>query len=121
MATSTLFSGIGYGQNQAGPTVPANTIVNAGGLVTKAGFTLTVTPATGYAEAVVNYGPDGVMYPGQLTVYDAPGAPTGILQEHRLHGAALSPASGGNDGAQYFTAELMKIAPGCTATLTVTY
>lgn len=121
MTTSTLISSVPYPQNLAGPPVPANSVVNAGALVEHAEFTLSVTPSTGWAEASINWGPDGVGYPGQMTVYEAPTGTGTTTMGARIHSCPLSPASGGNDGAQYFKAELMKVSPGATATLTVTY
>lgn len=121
MTTATLFSSIGYNQNASGPPVPANTVVNAGNFVERVTFTLTVTPSTGWARAAINWGPDGVNYPGQMSIEEAPTGTGTQTETHRIHGAALSPASGGNDGAQYFKAELMTIAPGATATLTMMY
>jgi hypothetical protein len=121
MTTQTLFSGISYNQNRAGPPVPANTVVNAGALVTHVEFALTVTPSTGWAEAQINWGPDGVNFPGQMTIYEAPTGNGTTTLGVRPHGGALEPAAGGNDGAQYFKAELTKIAPGAAATLTATY
>ena len=72
MASATLFSTLGSNQNQAGPPVPALTVVDAGGVVERATFTLTVTPSTGWAEAWVNCGPDNINYPGQYAIFSAP-------------------------------------------------
>lgn len=118
MTTSTLFSSVPFAQNLAGPPVPTNTVVNAGGLVTHVDFTLTVTPASGWAEASVIWGPDGVNFSGQTAVYCAPGAGS-TTQGFRIH--MNVPVIGGTDGAQYFQAEAMNVSPGATATLTVTY
>lgn len=120
MTTSTLFSTISYNQNEAGPMVPANTIVNAGNLITRAGFTLTVSPVTGWAEASVAWGPDGVNFPGQLSVFENPTGTGTVTVEQRFHGGTNQP-SNTTDGAQYFQARLVTISPGATATLTMAY
>lgn len=123
MTTSTLISAVGQPQNQAGPPVPANAVVNAGALLAKAAFTLVITPATGWGEVAINFGPDGVCYPGNIVVYEAPTGTGTVTQEHRFHSALLEPGAGSApDGAQYFKAEVMSLAPaGATATLTMTY
>jgi hypothetical protein len=121
MTTATLFSSVPAAQNQAGPPNPSNTVVNAGGLVTHADFTLTITPSTGWGQASINWGPDGVNYPGQVVIYEAPTGTGSTTQAWRPHSIALEPAAGGNDGAQYFKAEMMSLSPGATATLTITY
>jgi hypothetical protein len=121
MTTATLFSNVPYGQNLAGPPVPANATVNAGAVLQHADFTLTVTPSSGFAEASVAWGGDGVNYPGQMSVYVAPGSGGSQVHGLRFHSGPLSPASGGKDGAQYFTANLLKLSPGATASLTMTY
>lgn len=122
MTTSTLFSALGSNQNQAGPPVPALTVVNTGGLITRADFTLTVTPTTGWAEAALTYGPDNISFPGQQSIYCSPTAGGTTTEGRRFHGALLEPNAGSApDGAQYFKAELMNVAPGATATLTMTY
>lgn len=120
MTTSTLFSALGYNQNAAGPAVPAATVVNTGGLITKAGFTLTVTPATGWAEAAVSWGPDGVQYPGVRSIFCGPQAGGTTTETHGIHAGTNEPSNTA-DGAQYFVAELVTISPGATATLTMTY
>jgi hypothetical protein len=120
LTTSTLFSTLSYDQNAAGPPVPALTVVNAGGLITRAEFTLTVTPSTGWAEAAVSYGPDGVNFPGTRSLFEAPTGTGSITTEHRFHGGTNQP-SNTTDGAQYFQASLVTISPGATATLTITY
>ena len=123
MTTGTLFSNIGYDQNAGGPPVPAATVVNTGGLITKADFTLTVTPSTGWAEAAVWWGPDNVAWPGMFGIYSAPSGGGTVTETKRFHAAALEPAvqPAANDGPQYFKAELVTISPGATATLTMTY
>ncbi len=123
MTTSTLISAIGYPQNAAGPPVPAATVVNVGGLITKANFALTVTPATGWGEVAISFGPDGVNWPGQLAMFEAPTGSGSVTQEHRFHSALLEPGAGSApDGAQYFKAEVMSLGPaGATATLTMAY
>ena len=122
MTTATLFSSVPANQNQAGPPVPANTVVNAGAVVTRAVLSLTVTPSTGWASAAVNWGPDGVNYPGQATIYEAPTGTGTTNQTLHLHGGLLEPNAGSApDGAQYFKAEALNVSPGATATLTVTY
>ena len=122
MASATLFSTLGSNQNQAGPPVPALTVVDAGGVVERATFTLTVTPSTGWAEAWINWGPDNINYPGQYAIFSAPTGGGTVTETKRIHGANQSPnAGGGLDGARYFKAELVKIAPSCTATLTMSY
>lgn len=122
MTTSTIFSTIPFAQNNAGVPVPSNTIVNAGGLVERFSFSLSVTPVTGWAEAAVSWGPDGVNYPGQISIFESPTGTGTQTEAHRAHGALLEPGAGGDkDGAQYFKGELMSISPNTTATLTVTY
>ncbi|TAL03711.1 MAG: hypothetical protein EPO08_03470 [Rhodospirillaceae bacterium] len=120
MTTSTLFSSLGYSQNQGGPPVPAATIVNAGGPITRAVFTLTVTPASGWAEAAVSWGPDGLVWHGQASVYSAPGGGS-VEQPQYIHDGPASGGSVGGDDAQYFQASLINVSPGATATLTMTY
>ena len=103
-------------------TLPPLTVVNTGGLITRAMFTLTVTPATGWAAASVMWGADNVNFPGQMSVFEAPTGSGSVNQAMHFHSAALEPnAGGGNDGAQYFKAEAMNVSPGATATLTMTY
>ncbi len=122
MTTATLVSAITYPQNTGGPPVPEPTVVNTGGLITKAGFTLTVTPPTGWAQVAVNWGPDGVNFPGQLSLYEAPTGTGTVTQEMRFHGALLEPGAGSApDGPQYFKAEVMMVAPGASVTVTMTY
>jgi hypothetical protein len=121
MTTATLFTSVPAPQNQAGPANPANPIVNTGGLVSHVEFTLVITPSTGWGAAAVNWGPDGVSYPGQFTIYEAPTGTGSTTQGTRIHSIPLEPAASGNDGAQYFKAEMMSLAPGATATLTMTY
>lgn len=121
MTTSTLFSSVGYNQNAGGPPVPAQTVVNTSGMIERANFTLTVSPVTGWAEAVINWGPDNINFPGQMSIFENPTGTGTVVQDQRFRSAGLSAASGGNDGAQYFKAELVTISPGATATLTMTY
>lgn len=121
MTTATLISAVGNNQNQAGPPVPANTTANAGGAITRAVFTLAVTPITGWAEAAVQWGPDNLVWPGQASVYCGPGGTGSTDQSLHFHDGGASGGAVGGDDAQYFKAELLSVAPGCTATLTMVY
>jgi len=121
MTTSTLFSALGYAQNEAGPPVPALTVVNTTTPITRASFTLTVSPATGFAEAALSYGPDGVSYPGMQSLYCGPQAGGTTTHALHFHDGAASGGASGADAAQYFRAELLNVSPGATATLTMTY
>jgi hypothetical protein len=120
VTTSTLFSTLSYNQNAAGPPVPAGTIVNTGGLIFETGFTLTVTPPTGWAQANIAFGDDGVSFPGHVTLLESPTGTGTTTHRQRFHAGVTRP-DGANDGAQYFQAELTTISPGATATLTMTY
>lgn len=120
MTTATLFSSVSYDQNLGGPPVPAETVVDAGGFITHADFTLTVTPSTGWAEAAVQFGPDNVNWPGQVAVYCAPGAGA-TTQGARFHYGSPSGGAVGGDGARYFKALVLNVSPGATATLTMVY
>lgn len=131
MTTSTLISAVGSNQNQAGPPVPALTVINTGGLVTHVDFTLTVAAPSplpvsatlgASAEAVILYGPDNISFPGQVSMYCSPTSGGTTTHGVRIHGANLEPTAGSApDGAQYFKAELLSVTPGATATLTMTY
>lgn len=120
MSSATLFSSVSQNQNAAGPAGPANTTANLGGLVTRLAYTLTVTPSSGWAEASIAAGPDNSAFPFAESMYCAPGAGS-TTHTARYHGAALSPASGGNDGVRYVKATAMTVSPGATAMLTVAY
>ena len=111
MTTTTIFSTISYNQNADGPVVPANTNANAGAPISRAVYTLTVTPSTAFANVSLSGGPDGVNWPWQSAMRVEPNSggtisqPTDLLPE----------------GTQYLGGQLQGIAPGATATLTVTY
>ena len=122
MTTSTLISAVGYPQNAAGPPVPANSVVNIGALIARADFTLTITPSTGWGTVMINWGPDGVSYPGQMSMIETPTGTGAVTEGKRFHSALLEPGAGSApDGAQYFKAEVMSLSPGASATLTMTY
>lgn len=125
MTTATLASNIPFEQNAAGPAVPSPGTVNAGGMITRAMFTLSVTPATGWAEAAVRWGPDGINWPGQMSLRCDPNAGGSTTHAQHFHdGAALAHGSIGNDGAQYFSAEIVGVdSPTgvASASLTMTY
>ncbi len=123
MTTATLISSVGQPQNAAGPYVPPNTVVNIGSLITRAEFTLTITPSTGWGEVMINWGPDGVSYPGQMSMIEAPTGTGAVTEGKRFHAALQEPGAGSApDGPQYFKAEVMSLGPaGATATLTMVY
>lgn len=118
MTTQTLFSNASQSENLAGPFVPAATVINAGNPVTRADFTLTVSPNSGWCEVSLLWGPDGVNFPGQASIYCAPGAGS-TTQGMRFHYS--NPPQGGLDAAQYFKAEPINVSSGAAASLTVTY
>ena len=120
MTTSTLLSSISQNQNQAGPAVPAPSVVDAGALVGPVTFTLTVTPTSGWAEAAVRAGPDNVAFPFCFSVVCGPqaGGTSTLLVDAVAH---TNQPSNTPDGMRYFTSEMMTVSPGATATLTMTY
>jgi hypothetical protein len=120
MTTATLVSGIGYNQNQGGPAVPAPTVVNTGALIELAQFTLTVSPTTGWGTVAINWGPDGVNWPGQKMMIEAPTGTGAVTETSRFHAGTNQP-SNTPDGAQYFKAEVMSVSPGASLTLSMTY
>lgn len=112
MTVATILTSVPNNQNAAGyPPVPTPTVVNAGAPVARWVGTLTVTPSSAWAKASLMAGPDGVNFDEYIEVYVAPNG-TGTNAESRH-----SPPA----GKQYFTGEITGIAPGATATLTVTY
>lgn len=108
MTTATLFSSVSANQNAAGSSVP-NAIVNTGSPIDRATATLTVTPATGWADATIMGGFDGKNWLGGQSVFCAPNSGGSIAETHRFA------------AHQYVTAVLTNVAPGCAATLTITY
>lgn len=112
MTTATIFSNLSMGQNAQGGINGAampNTVVNTGTSITRASATLTVVPSTGWAEASIMGGFDGVNWIGAQEIYVAPNG-TGTRTENKT----FRPHP-------YITAVLMNVAPGCAASLTVTY
>jgi hypothetical protein len=109
MTTATIFSGVSSNQNAGPNQYASNAVVNAGAPVDRASATLTVTPSTGFAEATILGGFDGQNWIGGAVAYVAPNSGGVVTASSRF------PAH------QYFTGLLTNIAPGCTATLTVTY
>jgi hypothetical protein len=119
MTQATLFSNVGQAQNQAGPYVPAGTVVNTGAPTTHYSCVLTVTPSTGWCEATVGGGPDGVNFPEQCDLFVAPGGTGTIEFGHRTYSGGPGGAVG---GTQYFQAEVMSLGPpGATATMVIKY
>lgn len=109
MTTATIFSNLSVNQNAFGVQSPPNTIVDAGSPIDRASATLTVTPSTGWAEASIQGGFDGLNWIGAQEIFVSPNAGgtqtvTARFAPHR-----------------YVTAVLVKVSPGALATLTVTY
>ena len=112
MTTATIFSSVPYNQNAGGfPPVPTPTVVNTGTPVSRATFTLTVSPATAWAKAATRGSLSGVGYVSEGEIFVAPNG-TGTVN-NSLH---FPP-----NGRQYLTGEVLECAPGATASLTVTY
>lgn len=110
MTTSTLLSSVSENQNQAGPFVPANAVVDTGVNGTMApSFTLTVTPVTGWASATLGVSTDNVNFNPLGSIYEAP------------TGTGTQTASFSIPARRYFNALAMQVSPGATATLTITY
>lgn len=114
MTTVTVFSGLSMNQNAQGGISGAampNTVINTGTPIDRAFATLTVTPSTGWAEASIMGGFDGVNWLGASEIVCAPnsGGVAGAA------GARFAPHP-------YITAVLLNVGPpGAAATLTVTY
>ena len=94
--------------------MPNPTIVNTTTPVTRNAYTLTVTPATGWAKATTRCSADGINFVGDDEMFCAPG--TGTVSSGQGSGGAPI-----GQAFQYFSGEIIEISPGATATLTVTY